>query len=360
MEVFSPSLVLDGVVLFGGRSAEHDASLASFRNFVSQVDSGAYFKLAVAYYIAPSGEIHRVDAAHWFSDEAALTQLPVLTSPELAAELRRPGVYVFNLLHGQQGEDGEIAGWAAVHGITGSFGSVISESLAMNKWACAPVARMAVDGAIRTPRTVVVRRDSPQPDLGEAPWLNGAVVIKPGSMGASIKTVRLPRWDRARAATLIEDILEFSDTALVQECVDGQEYSCGVLATADGSVEALPVAMIGAPDGFFDHSAKHSAAGATKTFVSTRTADDLGNISCRLFTGLGLFGWARFDYIVNDQGIWFLEVNTLPGLMNGSLYPAMLAQSGRHLGDLLDALIAATGRADAHQKRHEFRYRIEH
>lgn len=361
MEVLASPQVYKVSVMFGGAiSSEYDASVASFRNLVSHVDAGALFTLGDAYYVSPLGQIHRVDSAHRFSDETVLSTLPTLSSAELATELLRPDVFVFNLLHGQQGEDGEIAGWAAVHGISGSFGSVISEALAMNKWACAPVASAMLEGAIRTPRTLVVRRTSPLPDPQEVPWLHGAVIIKPGSLGASIKTTRLPSWDPIQGAALCEDILEFSDTALVQECVEGQEYSCGVLAREDGMVEALPVVMIGTPHGFYDHTAKHAAAGSTKTFVSTAITDEIGDISCQLFTALGLFGWARFDYIVNDQGIWFLEVNTLPGIMSGSLYPAMLAKSGRRLSDLIDALITARDRESAQGKRHEFRYRIEH
>ncbi len=78
----------------------------------------------------------------------------------------------------------------------------------------------------------------------------------------------------------------------------------------------------------------------------------------RLFTELDLLGWARFDYIASPAGIFFLEINSIPGLMSGSLFPRMLDAAGLGIVDLIRLTAQAAGRRAVRDKR--LVYTIEH
>lgn len=346
------------VMMFGGLSTEHDASLAGYRNICAnllQGDGSAHLKFAI--YVGRDGQIFRVDGPDFPASETELRRLQPLSFDELAQLLRNEDAFVFNLLHGTGGEDGVFQGWAEVHGIRGSFGPVLPNSVGMAKWVTSAVAEKFLPG-LNTPQTMMVRRGIADRALRDVPLRFGSrwVVVKPGSMGASLLTTKVQADDATTLAARVAEIHRFDDVALVQEFVDGQEYSCGVIEVA-GCAEPLPCVRITTGRPFFDHEAKHRPGAAHHTIVDDDLAKDLQCKSADLFQVLGIFGWARFDYLVGADGrVWFLEVNTLPGMMAGSIFPEALAASGRTFSDLIRLLAAAE--AATHRNHRVLRYEI--
>lgn len=334
--------------VFGGRSSEHDASLASFRNvlpaLVGEVD------LAAGIYIDRTGRFH-LDESPSTRDEVELCELPVIGPIEAADALGES--WALNLLHGQEGEDGVYAGWARVHGLRGSWGTVIGDAVGMAKWVSGPVAAAIMGSRGRSPRTFTLRLGSETNLPRDIP-----LIIKPGSSGASIKTYAVDRWS-ASCTPLIDNILATTPTALVQERVFGTEYSVGVLEIC-GRPLALPVVRIDSAVAFYDHAAKHQGGHATKHFEDSPTSRLLQDIAVELFTGMECFGMARMDFIVPDDGVpVYLETNTLPGLMAASLFPAMLNRAGMTITDLVKALHAADCARHERELDVGYRYTIE-
>ena len=342
-------------ILYGGVSSEHDASLSSFANTFAALDRDRV-RVTLTAYIGRDGRIH-VDSDPAVRPESELRALAVIDHAQLPAILKKG--WTLSLLHGQNGEDGVIAGWARTHGLPGSWGDVLGDALGMAKWASGPIAAelMGADGTV--PATRLLRsRDLARGHVDID--IDGPLVIKPGGSGASIKTFKVSGWSPA-CLTLVADVLTISPTAVVQECVTGREYSVGVV-DLDDRVTALPVVRIDAGDGhvFYDHAAKHQAGATRKVFEDDLTTRRLQRLSERLFIGLGGFGMARLDFIVRPDGLpVYLETNTLPGLMKNSIYPAMLAHAGLTLTDLVESLFGADARRRVRELDVRFDYSIE-
>lgn len=340
---------MEKAVIYGGRSSEHDASIASFGNVLSSLNEKV--KVAFVIYVDRDGGFH-LDEDPQVRQESELRQLPRLTAHEAAALLSRS--WTLNLLHGQEGEDGVFAGWARVNGLPGSWGSTTGDAINMAKWASGPIVASILGRRGRIPDTFTFR---PGDDLEAVP-LGMPLVIKPGSSGASIKTFAVDEWT-ADCEELVADIFESAPTALVQERVFGDEYSVGVIEL-DGKRVALPVVAINSHEGFYDHTAKHSAGHATKVFQDNAVTQLLQELAIEIFAGTECFGMARIDFIVPPDGVpVYLETNTLPGLMAGSIYPAMLRQVGMTISDLVVALHAADSTRRNHELDVKFAYTIE-
>lgn len=343
--------------LFGGRSSEHDASLASLRNVYAIIRDDERFTVGTSYFWGRERGIYRVEAGGGDLDDQLRRHGEELTPNDVAKELRLSGRFAINLLHGQKGEDGSLSGWADIHGLHGSFGSLISESLGMNKWASGILAPTLSSLACTSPVTWIVRTLGDLPDPGEigrrAPM---GIVIKPGELGASLLSGFYTEWSHERCISAISQILEYSSTALVQEFVPGHEYSCGVVER-DGVGVSLPVFRVAAPGGFYGHDAKHSASSVARLEPEESPISSLvAHASVRLFRELSCFGWARFDFIFSRGHLYFLEFNSMPGLSRKSLFPRMLAVAGEDVGDLIQGLVLASARRK--QLKHVIRYSV--
>lgn len=330
------------IIWFGGVSSEHDASLKSFanlyRNYITENIHSADLRLVA--YTNLDGKVLLTefdptkDATFYCRPHA-----PYSSMIDALKMLLDSGMFIFSLLHGQAGEDGHVQGMAGVLGLTGSFGSVVSASVGMSKLH----GLRHVEGSrigINIPETLEFYSGTFSiPKLLDA-FEGKRIVIKPNSLGASLMTeVFQCTMDNAeRIGTLIEQIFEYDRVALAQLHIDGIEYSCGCLER-NGGVEALPLVRIATDRKFFGHAEKHKAGLATELLVATDTENQtearIREVSAQLFKDLGLQHMARFDYILDGEGIYFLEVNPLPGLMANSLLPKMLSAVSLSITDLI-------------------------
>ncbi|MGW4057588.1 ATP-grasp domain-containing protein [Amycolatopsis sp. NPDC004747] len=355
------------VLLVGGRSTEHDASLHSYRRVRAAIESApGRLSLAAVVYLTRQGGVRYFAHGPWPGTEAELSageDLPVYEGLRL---LKESGAFVFSLLHGNEGEDGSWQGVAEVLGLRGNFGPVLASALGMDKRLQAVVAAGLVPG-LRTPACWMTPRSASGSPAALRKWaaavaaeLGGRpAVVKPNRMGASLLTelVRVP--DGAALADAVAEVLPYDDQVLVQEFVDGTELTCGVIRTEAGAV-ALPVVEAVTARGFLGHREKH-ASGCVRPLLHTRDTGDTRRVkeaSVRIFEQLGVFGFARLDFLVRDGELYFLEINTLPGLMDGSAFPMMLEAAGFGLVDLIEGGVAEHGRLPVRHK--VLPYHIDH
>ncbi|MCA2211416.1 D-alanine--D-alanine ligase family protein [Jidongwangia harbinensis] len=346
----------DVILLVGGRSTEHDASVCGYENVLDELTRSAEVALTGVLYVDRDLSFRLFTGPPWPTGEATLREGIPLTLNAALEFLRRAPGHVFSLLHGTEGEDGCWQGLAEILGVGGSFGPVLPSALGMNKLLQAVVAR-GLEPQIRTPRSWLVRPGDPARVAEILTAMDGApLVVKPNRMGASLHTRLLTDYDEATLRYRCAQIFPYDDQVLVQEYVQGVEMTCGVLRTPAHATR-LPVLRIDAPDAFFGHQAKHRHGGAAVDVVPDGpTAKRLQTISERLFDALDIFLFARFDYLVRGTDVFFLEVNTLPGLMRHSLFPRMLREVGLTVADV----VAISAAADRVRRRRikELRYDI--
>lgn len=289
-------------VLMGGWSAEREVSLVS----------GA----AVAQALAERG--FRVTTVDVRRDLAALV-----------AALTPPPDVVFNALHGRGGEDGCIQGVLEYLGVPYTHSGVAASAIAMNK----PLAnRLVAAAGVRVPEGVVARRDE---------VLNGTVmappyVIKPTCEGSSVG-VHIVRAGSNRMPLDGAD-WTYGDEVLVERYVPGRDLTVAVMGD-----RALAVTEIRPHTGFYDYTAKYTAGQAEHLIPAPLPAEVYRlalDWALAAHATLGCRGVTRSDFRWDDsrpgsEGLYFLEINTQPGMTPLSLVPEQAAHVGIPFGDLV-------------------------
>lgn len=257
----------------------------------------------------------------------------------LRALTPRPDV-VFNALHGRGGEDGTVQGVLEFLGIPYTHSGVTASAVAMDKHLTRQIA--AAQG-VPVARGVIASREEVQTrDVLPPPY-----VIKPIDEGSSVG-VRIVHTDETYR-TLAEDSWIYGDKVLVEQYVPGRELTVGVRGD-----RALAVTELRPTTGFYDYKAKYTG-GLTEHLVPApippAVADAALQQALTMHRALGCAGVSRSDFRWNDQvpgteGLFFLELNSQPGLTPLSLVPEQAAYGGMSYGDLCLWLVEdALGRA---------------
>lgn len=322
-------------VLMGGVSSEHDISLRSGAMVAGNLDRQTYEPVPVV--ITKTGLWKILD----------IRPCGIL---DALTHLQQIGVgCVFIALHGPHGEDGRIQGLFDTIGMPYTGSGCGASALAIDKIRSKAIARNA---GIPVARDLVVTRaqwDANPEDLLKRVHteLGFPCVLKSPCQGSSIGMAIPRELPEFRDALL--NVFAFDDTILIEEFLDGLEVTCGVLdATPGEAPQALPVTEIRPVNAaFFDYSAKYTP-GATEEITPARLAPEITasiqDIAVRVHVEIGCRGLSRSDMIlVRDRPVW-IEVNTIPGMTETSLFPQAAAAAGIAFPELLDRLIRGARR----------------
>lgn len=330
------------VIVFGGQSSEHEATRKSFEYLAERINQQGLkenLKVTHVIYITRDGEaiISEFNPSFklaYYEDPARKTTLT-----ETLSFIKDHNLFVYGILYGQYGEDGRLKGAFDLLSLESNLGSVVSCSIGMSKYHLNRYVENHFS-PIKIPETICVKNVvGLEKALGV--FKGKEIVIKPNSLGSSILTERF-RYDEkhfSKIKQLIKQILEFDNRALVQEYIKGTEYSCGCLEKG-GKTIVLPAIRIETLDHFFGQKEKF-LAGYSKEIVVTKN-DESSNLkhakiaAKAIFEDLDFQNAVRFDYIINDEGVYFLEANPLPGILRGSILPKMMRTLGLDVEDLVE------------------------
>ncbi len=354
------------ILLVGGRSTEFDASIHSYKAFRHELlENDAWLeRIAGVLYVSRKGQPFFIPGNQLPDGESGLgNEECKLAWFEVFPILKKTDAYLFNLWHGNEGEDGALQGLAEILGLRGSFGSVFASSFTMNKWAQSMAIAYQMPDRLTIPATLIISHQEDLKDLKQ--WAEkeqiSSVVVKPNNMGASLLTTRFNISEEKAIRALVEEILVYDTHALIQKYIEGREFTCGVIEEAGGP-RSLGVIEAVTKNHFLGHAEKHCHHGVKAQFCSA--ADPLTlrihELSVLLFRIIGLENMARFDFLyqVETNQIFFLEVNSIPGFGNGSAFPAMLRKAGLSRLDFLE--ICLNNDVSRLSRKKEFRYKIEH
>jgi D-alanine-D-alanine ligase len=292
-------------VLRGGVSAEREVSLNTGEQVMAALrEAGA---VAEALDTADLGFIHALRAGDF---DAA-----------------------FICLHGRFGEDGTVQGLLEIIGVPYVGSGVLASALAMDKH----MSRVVLDGAlaagapIRMPACEVLRRHQP-PDaalLARIPArLGDKVVVKPANEGSAIGVTIV--HEPSELAEAVRVAFELDDTVLVEQFIAGVEATTGVLGNAEAF--GLPTIEIVPEHEFYDYESKY-LPGMSRHIIPARVSEQAlrrcDEIAVAVHALLGCRGMSRSDMIVAPDGeVYFLEVNTIPGMTPTSLLPDAARSAG--------------------------------
>ena len=347
-------------VIFGGRSAEHEVSLASGAGIMGGLDRERYEVLPLL--VTREGGwrlLPRPGADPGEGREVSLLPQPgELTLRAGGSPEPIPVDVFFPIIHGTFGEDGTLQGLLELVEIPFVGSGCFSSALAMNKAAAKKVLLAA--GLTALPAVAVPRE---RWEAGRKAVLQEIhtqigypLFVKPVSLGSSVGIHRIEGEEALDQA--VRDALAYDHTVLIETDAKGREIECAVLEDPAGKPPlASPLAEIRPKEGWYDYEAKYTE-GKTDILIPAPLPEDVaGKIRAQAgaaFSALGCSGLARVDFFFREETgeIFVSELNTLPGFTPLSAYPMMIEAAGIPYPGMLDRLIAC---ALSRHKRNEAR-----
>jgi len=244
--------------------------------------------------------------------------------------------FAYITIHGTPGEDGKLQGYFDLVKIPYSTCGVYSSALTFNKYFCSNYLRnfgVPMAKSVRLFKGDVIDTDKLVEELGLP------VFVKPNAGGSSFGVTKVKEKSQLLAA--LEMATKESSDILVEEFIDGPEFTCGLVKLSDQEI-LFPVTEVIPQNEFFDFEAKYTV-GKTDEITPARISPELTSkiqqLSSRIYDLCDCSGIVRVDYILKDGEFYFLEVNTTPGMTATSFVPQQIAAMDRKLGDVLGLII---------------------
>lgn len=302
------------LILKGGRSPERDVSLVS--------------AAAVAEELAKLGyNCVELDPA----DYPKLREM-------LAAIAEQDPALIFNALHGGAGENGELQAVLEMTGwrFTGSGSKACM--IAMDKY----ISKLLVsEEGIPVPKSILMRYDmlldysDPADYQGFIDRLSLPLIVKPVDAGSSVGISLVESIDALKPA--VDEAFQYCSQVLLEQYIPGAELTVTVI-----NGKAMPVVEIRPVTGWYDYRNKYTK-GKTEYIAPAELPEEISELlqlyAERIWLVMDLRQYARIDFRYDGKKVWFLEVNTLPGMTSLSLTPMAARAAGMSFGDLLQTII---------------------
>ena len=354
-------------VLFGGRSGEHEVSLASAASVIRGLDPDKYE--AVPIGITKEG--------HWLIGQGAQKMLPevlrtgqrvtMTADPTDAALVRLDGSgggqridVVFPVMHGTFGEDGTIQGLLDLAGLPFVGAGVLGSAVAMDKDVAKKLLRAA---KIPVVPWLAIRRDewerTPADVTGRIEKeFAYPVFIKPATLGSSVGMTKVHSHEELAAGLNLA--AEFAMKIMVELAVTAREIEVSVLGNHEPQA-SIPGEIVPHRE-FYDYAAKYLEEGTQLLIPAQLKPAQVKKIqryAVEAFRALELSGMARVDFFLEKEGgkIYLNEVNTIPGFTSISMYPKLWEASGIPFSKLIDKLIELA--LEQHAEKARTKYAIE-
>ena len=314
-------------VIAGGDSSEFVVSVKSGANVLKAVDTEKYTPWLVEmqkdrWEVFLDGEkisnIDKADFSFQYNNEKITFDFAYIT------------------IHGTPGEDGILQSYFELLGIPYSSCGVHSSSLTFNKWFCnnylqnlgvkMAKSRMFPKGAKIDAQKIVAELGLP-------------IFIKPNAGGSSFGITKVKTVDDVETA--IHKAWQESNEALVEEFIDGKEFTCGAVKIK-GEKIIFPLTEVLPKNEFFDYEAKYTP-GATEEITPARLPENLfkkcQELTSEIYDLCNCDGIIRVDFILKDDEFYFLEVNTTPGMTATSFIPQQIGAMGSTLKEIITQII---------------------
>lgn len=351
-------------LIFGGRSGEHEVSLASAQAVMENLDPDKYEAIPIGISKAGSWLLGNAPAQLHAAEQntqptAAETAHPANTTSvtltgdptvrrlipvQSGAELNDDGALdvIFPVLHGTYGEDGALQGLLEMANMPYVGCGVLGSALGMDKEKMKMVFQSV---GLPVAEYLVYRRNewerSPEQimDAIEA-HLGYPTFVKPVNLGSSVGINKA--HNRAELEHAIKVAAEYDRKIIIERGLNCREFECAILGN-DEPIASVVGEVI--PSGeFYDYNAKYidnKSHIVIPADLPQATAEEIRHQAVQAFLALDLSGLSRVDFFLEKETnqVYINEVNTLPGFTEVSMYPKLWAASGIPYAELLDRLI---------------------
>lgn len=241
----------------------------------------------------------------------------------------------FIMIHGTPGENGLLQGYLEMMGIPYNTCSAYVSAITFDKHSCK---RFIEHAGVKMAKDVFLRRGSGYSVEEIVGQLGLPLFVKPTNGGSSFGITKVKSVEQLAPA--IELAFREYDSVIIEESIQGRELTNGIY-TDGGKLVKLPVTEIVTSREFFDYEAKY--LGESQEICPAQIPEDLTrriqDTTEMIYKYMGCNGLVRMDYIVRDDEIYFLEINTVPGMTAMSLVPAQVRAAGIPVETFVNALI---------------------
>jgi D-alanine-D-alanine ligase len=243
----------------------------------------------------------------------------------------------FIMIHGTPGEDGVLQSYFDMIGMPYTSCSAVVSAVTFSKYFCNKV--MKAFGGVHVAESCCITSSLPYDIQDVASKIGFPCFVKPNAGGSSIGTTKVHKIEELQLA--IDRAFVEDDEVLVERFIKGKEITCGVIRS-NGNLISFPLTEVRSKKEFFDFEAKYDpelADEITPAPIDEALAIEIRQMSEKYYDLYNCNGVVRFDYIVDGDQVWFLEVNTIPGMSAESIVPQQARAYGWSYTELTTRII---------------------
>lgn len=327
-------------VIYGSDSSEWEVSVRSGEFTASQIDGERYDVYEVfARFGTWSVAAYRLKGQERVV--LAESERPQVDKSDFSAIVAGDKVkfdFAYIMQHGTPGENGLMQGYLEMLGVPHSGCNAFVSAITFDKFSCKSYLK-DVD-FVKCADDIFLRKGEQVEGLAQkaADRLGLPMFVKPTDGGSSFGVTKVKTVDDFDKA--VDYAFSEGNMLIAEAAITGRELTCAVYFDGKEHV-ALPVIEILTDNEFFDYEAKYN--GHSKEVcpaqIPDTLRDEIQETSKKIYTHLGCAGLVRVDYICAEDGLYFLEVNTIPGMTAASLVPQMVRAAGLSMTDFLSTVI---------------------
>ncbi|MDA3943584.1 MAG: D-alanine--D-alanine ligase [Bacteroidetes bacterium] len=240
---------------------------------------------------------------------------------------------VFNAIHGTPGENGLLNGYFDLIGMPYTSSGLTTSALTFHKDFCK---RIVKTYGYSVASSVLLNKGETFDDGEIIDYLGLPVFVKPNNGGSSVGISKVKAVSELRPA--VDKAFREDNQVLVEAFVEGREIACGAM-NVSGRLIVFPLTEIVSMNEFFDYEAKYTKGMADEITPAPISEEDeiwVKTTAAQLYPFLECKGFVRFDFILTDDALFFIEVNTVPGISEASILPQQAEFMGMSLSKLFD------------------------
>lgn len=312
-------------ILAGGYSSEREVSIGSGNMILEAIDK----RLFNAYLIDVKKHewIHQSENKiyHVNKDDFSIT----INNQKITFD----GAVI--MIHGTPGEDGKLQGYFELMDVPYSTCDVLTSSLTFNKYFCK---RYLTSPSIPMSHALLFRNLEEVDQEEIEKQIGYPCFVKPNNGGSSCGISKIKTREELLPA--FEKAFHEDPEVIIESFIPGRELTCGLMMAERELV--FPICEVIPGNDFFDYDAKYTD-GKAKEVVPADITPEIENacksLSKEIYQKLNCKGIVRIDYILNDNKLYFLEVNTVPGMSKNSIVPKMIRAAGFEVKNIITELI---------------------
>ena len=328
------------VVIYGSDSSEWEVSVRSGEFTASQIDGTKY---DVYEMFARFGSWSIVAYRKNGGERIVIPEQerPVVDKSDFSAVIDGEKVkfdYAYIMQHGTPGENGLMQGYLEMIEVPHSGCNAFVAAVTFDKYSCKSYLK-DVD-FVKCADDIFIRKGEHTEGMAQkaVERLSLPMFVKPTDGGSSFGVTKVKKVEDFDAA--VEAAFAEGKTIMAEGAIVGRELTCAVYFNGHENV-ALPVIEIITDNEFFDYEAKYNGHSreVCPAQIPDSLRDEIQEVSKKIYAHLGCSGLVRVDYIASEEGLYFLEVNTIPGMTSASLVPQMVRAAGLSMTDFLTTII---------------------